>query len=215
MPKWLIYAGVIGVALLSVPPVLVLRARAVKSPNPRIHIIQDMDAQPKFKPQQANLMFADHRAMRPHIRGTVARGDLVLDDHWARGQVDGEWATTFPSQFKINDTAMQRGQEQYDIFCAPCHGYDGYGGGSVSLRAEALQEGTWIPPTSFHMAQTRERSVGHLYNTITNGIRNMPAYGPQVPIEDRWAIVLYIRALQRSQDARIEDVPVELRDELR
>jgi hypothetical protein len=78
-----------------------------------------------------------------------------------------------------------------------------------------LQEGTWTPPSSYHTDLVRGRPVGHLFNTITYGIRNMPEYGSQIPVEDRWAIVLYVRALQRSQDAGVGDVPPELRRQLR
>jgi mono/diheme cytochrome c family protein len=85
----------------------------------------------------------------------------------------------------------------------------------VSKRAEALQEGTWTPPSSLHTDLIRGRPVGQLYNTITNGIRNMPAYSSQISVEDRWAIVAYIRALQRSQGAAVDDVPSELRPSLR
>jgi mono/diheme cytochrome c family protein len=85
----------------------------------------------------------------------------------------------------------------------------------VSKRAEELQEGTWTPPSSLHTDLIRSRPVGQLYNTITNGIRNMPAYGPQISVADRWAIVVYVRALQRSQGATVDDVPAELRASLR
>jgi mono/diheme cytochrome c family protein len=110
---------------------------------------------------------------------------------------------------------LQRGRERYDIYCAPCHGLAGYGDGSVAKRAEALQEGTWTPPTSFHTELIRQRPDGHIFNTISNGIRNMPAYGPQIPVADRWAIVAYVRALQRSQNATVDDVPPEIRAQLR
>ena len=85
----------------------------------------------------------------------------------------------------------------------------------VAKRADELLEGTWTPPTSFHSELLRERPVGHLFNTISNGIRNMPAYGPQIPVDDRWAIVAYVRALQRSQNATVDDVPPDIRAQLR
>ncbi len=78
-----------------------------------------------------------------------------------------------------------------------------------------MQQGTWVPPSSFHVEPASTRSVGHVFNTITNGIRTMPAYGRQIPAEDRWAIVAYVRALQRSQKASLDDVPVEKRSALR
>jgi mono/diheme cytochrome c family protein len=102
-----------------------------------------------------------------------------------------------------------------DIYCSPCHGLAGYGDGMVAKRAEELQEGTWTPPSSMHSDLIRVRPAGQLFNTITNGIRNMPAYGQQISVEDRWAIVAYVRALQRSQAATVEDVPRDLRTSLR
>ena len=102
---------------------------------------------------------------------------------------------------------LERGQERYEIFCAPCHGLAGYGDGMVAKTADGLQEGTWTPPSSFHTDLVRERPVGHLFNTVTHGIRNMPAHGPQIPVEDRWAVVAYVKALQRSQHATVDDVP--------
>jgi mono/diheme cytochrome c family protein len=110
---------------------------------------------------------------------------------------------------------LLRGQERFNIYCSPCHGLTGAGDGLVSRRADALQEGTWVPPLTFHGDQVRGRPVGHLFNTITHGIRNMPAYGAQIPAEDRWAIVAYVRALQRSQNATVADVPPDLRAGLR
>jgi mono/diheme cytochrome c family protein len=85
----------------------------------------------------------------------------------------------------------------------------------VSKRADELLEGTWTPPTSFHSELLRERPDGHLFNTISTGIRNMPAYGSQIAVEDRWAIVAYVRALQRSQNATVDDVPSDIRAQLR
>jgi mono/diheme cytochrome c family protein len=110
---------------------------------------------------------------------------------------------------------MKRGQERFGIYCTPCHGMAGAGDGIVNARAERLQEGTWIPPSDLSSDVVRGRPAGHLFNTITNGIRNMPAYGSQIPEDDRWAIVAYVRALQRSQHTSIGDVPPELRGTLR
>lgn len=217
MPRWLQYLVVVLVVLSWVPLVVIMRARHSKSVKPRIHIIQDMDNQAKFTPQQRNPMFADGRGMRPPVAGTVARGELGLDDPLDRGLRDGDDVTSWVEAIPVPVTmqVMRRGQERYDIFCSPCHGLAGYGDGMVSKRAEGLQEGTWTPPSSLHTDLIRGRPAGQLYNTITNGVRSMPAYGPQISVEDRWAIVAYIRALQKSQGARVEDVPRELRSSLR
>jgi mono/diheme cytochrome c family protein len=201
------------VALSFVPLALIARARVSNSPRPRLHLVPDMDSQPKFKPQAANPMFADTRAARPQVAGTVARGQWPRDEALHVGRVDGEWVSAFP--VPLTEPLLRRGQERYGIYCAPCHGLSGYGDGPVSVRAERLQEGTWTPSSSFHTELVRGRPAGHLYNTIANGIRTMPAYGAQIPVDDRWAIVAYVRALQRSQHAPLADVPVELRGQLR
>ena len=213
MRRWIIVSGFFLVALAIAPFLLIARTRAAKTPRTRIHIIQDMDNQPKFRAQQANVDFRDGRAMRPGVQGAVARGQLRLDDRFYRGKAGEEWITEFP--VPIDASVMSRGQDRFNIYCAPCHGLVGEGNGMVAFRADELMEGTWVPPASYHTDVIRERPVGHLFNTITNGVRTMPAYGPQIPEEDRWAIIAYIRALQRSQNAPVGDVPPEIRPSLR
>ncbi len=212
-PRRLIAAGVVLTSLALIPLVLVARARASKSSKARVHLIQNMDDQGKFKAQSANSLFADGRAMRPPAPATVGRGELHADDHFWRGRIDGRWAMTFP--IRVTEALMRRGQERFNIYCAPCHGLAGAGDGMTAKRAEELEEPNWVPPKSVHDILVRQRPVGHLFNTITNGIRTMAAYGDQIPESDRWAIIAYVRALQRSQSARIEDVPPELRSRLR
>ena len=151
--------------------------------------------------------------MRLPVDGTVARGQLREDDHFERGTIGDAYATTFP--VSLDAPLLDRGQERYDVYCAPCHGLSGHGDGIVARRAERLQQGTWVPPASLHVEPAYSRPVGHLYNSIANGIRTMPAYGSQIPVEDRWAIVAYIKALQRSQRAGLEDVPPDERQSLR
>jgi mono/diheme cytochrome c family protein len=213
LPRWLLYIVAILVVLSWVPLALIMRARVTTSPQPRIHIVPDMDSQPKFKAQSRNMMFADRRAMRPPVAGTVARGSTLGNPALTTGKVGDVWVDVSPLQ--IDGGVLQRGRERYDIYCSPCHGLAGFGDGMVSKRADELLEGTWTPPTSLHSELLRERPDGHLFNTITNGIRNMPAYGSQVPVEDRWAIVAYVRALQRSQNATVDDVPPDIRAQLR
>lgn len=217
IPRWITYTAVVLVVLSWVPVALVLRARNIKTPQPRVHIVPDMDNQPRVNTQARNPLFADRRGMRPSVSGTVARGELSADDAVFRGIANGEeptsWVDVIP--VPVNMQVLRRGQQRYDIFCSPCHGLAGFGDGMVSKRADQLQEGTWTPPTSFHTDLIRNRPPGQLFNTITHGVRNMPAYGPQIPVEDRWAIVAYVRALQRSQTATVEDVPEDVRASLR
>jgi mono/diheme cytochrome c family protein len=213
LPRWLLYTVAILVVLSWVPLALIMRARVTTSPLPRIHIVPDMDNQPKYKAQSRNPMFADRRAMRPPVTGAVARGATLGDPALTRGKAGEDWVEIIPVE--VDRGFLQHGRERYDVYCSPCHGLAGFGDGMVAKRADELLEGTWTPPTSFHTELLRERPVGHLFNTISNGIRNMPAYGPQIPVEDRWAIVAYVRALQRSQNATVDDVPPDIRAQLR
>jgi mono/diheme cytochrome c family protein len=213
LPRWLLYTVAILVVLSWVPLALIMRARVTTSSQPRIHIVPDMDNQPKFKAQARNPIFADRRAMRPPVAGSVPRGALFEDAALTSGRVGEDWVEAAP--LEVDRQLLQRGRERYDIYCSPCHGIAGFGDGMVAKRADELLEGTWTPPTSFHSELLRGRPDGHLFNTITNGIRNMPAYGPQISVEDRWAIVAYVRALQRSQNATVDDVPPEIRAQLR
>ncbi len=212
MPRWLVYTAVIMTALALVPLALIARARSVTSSQPRIHLIHDMDHQPKFKAQAENPLFADGRAMRPPVPGAVPAGSFGAEQAFTTGRRDGVWVAALP--VPVTAEVLRRGEERYAIYCSPCHGLAGYGDGPVAVRADALQEGTWTPPSSLHTELVRNRPDGHLYNSITNGIRNMPAYGPQLDVADRWAVVAHMRALQLSQGATMDDVPVELRAQL-
>jgi mono/diheme cytochrome c family protein len=213
MPRWIIYALLVLISLSFVPLAFLAKARVTDSRSPRVQIVHDMDHQPKFKPQAVNSLFADGRAMRPPVAGTVARGDLAANDVFRTGKDGDAWVTRSP--VRITSGGMQRGAERYGIFCAPCHGPAGRGDGMVGRRAEKLQEGTWIPATDLTGETVRARADGHLFNTITHGIRSMPAYGPQIDPEDRWSIVAYVRALQRSARTNLDDVPEDIRPTLR
>jgi mono/diheme cytochrome c family protein len=127
--------------------------------------------------------------------------------------VEPNWVETIP--ISVTAELMDRGQRQYDIYCAVCHGRAGDGDGLVSERALDLEQGAWIQPTSIHAETVREQPVGKLFNTISNGVRKMPGYRDQMSAEDRWAIVLYMRALQKSRTASLEDVPREVIETLR
>jgi mono/diheme cytochrome c family protein len=217
VPRGVLYVLLILAAAATIPFSLAAYARESKSENTRIHIIPDMDFQQKFKAQRANPLFADQRAGRPQVEGTVAVGELADDDHFHRGKVGGAWARTFPAQVEVTETTMERGEERFGIYCTPCHGQAGEGQdtGMVSKRALALNEGTWVPPTNLTEERLRYMPVGELFNTVSNGIRNMPAYGRQIEVADRWAIILYVRALQRARAATVRDVPEEARSTLK
>jgi len=206
LPIGIIYGLVILTVASAVPFALAAKARFTTSRTPRIHIIQDMDSQPKYKAQRENPVFSDGRATRIPDPETVAVGELREDDHFYRGKDGGAFARTFPAVFRADQAAMDRGQQRFGIYCAPCHGLGGEGNGMVAKRAEELGQGTWTPPTNLTEARIRNMPVGELFNTVTNGIRNMPAYGPQIPTGDRWAIILYLRALERSRAATLADL---------
>jgi len=219
MMKVAVVITTILISLGSIPFALAAMARAVPSARTKIHIIQDMDNQPKFRAQHANALFADGRAMRPPVAGTVARDRLEADDHYDRGVVDNGWATTFPPQVQVNLDLIRRGQDRFNIYCALCHGYAGYGDGMVNQRAmQLVNRGvngtTWVQPKNMHEQLIREQPLGQTFNTITNGVRNMSGYAAQIPTEDRWAIVAYVKALQRSQTADLTDLPPDQRTNL-
>ena len=211
MPRWVNSVLVVLAALALLPFACIYRARHSHSPLPRIHLVQGMDNQPRYTSQQVNPFFADTREARPPVVGTVARGHLD-DEGLNRGLRDGKWIEGFP--VTITGKLLERGSERFQIYCAPCHGLAGYGDGIVAVRADRSQEGTWVPPSSVHDASVLARPVGHLFNTITNGIRTMPAYGSQIPVDDRWAIVAYVRALQRARHANASVLTAEERARL-
>lgn len=211
LPTGLVY-GLVVLAVASVLPfAIAAKARYTKSSSPRIHIIQDMDSQPKYKAQRENTFFADNRATRPAIEGTVAVGDERDDDKFYKGKDGDAWARTFPSQIVADETTMNRGRQRFGIYCTPCHGQAGMGDGMVAQRADSLAQGTWVAPTNVTQEYLRNMPVGELFNSISNGIRNMPGYAPQIKTEDRWAIILYVRALQRSRSGSVNDLPPDAR----
>jgi len=222
MPRLIIYSVLILLMVALIPPVVAARTRSTPSANRPIHIIQDMDIQPKFKAQTVNPTFADGRAMRPEVVGSVARGETMLDAHLEAGVVDGTWATTLPASIELDVATVERGEGRFNIYCAPCHGWNGMGNGPVNERARFLMSNADGPPQGTSWTQARnlhdpgwsEQPIGQIYNTITNGKNSMAGYGSQVSIEDRWAIALYVKALQRSQNASMQDVPVNERANL-
>ncbi len=329
-PFFLIWGLVVGFSVI--PLLMVLKMRVTNSSSPRFHVFYDMDFSPAKDAQQSSTLFADGRAMRPDVPGTVARGELANDmdfltgidmealaridppraDRLVRGylnplqqgeasQPDGPdtpsqdeaenendppqqeknaereeatpdddapkaveetspddedeadqvkakaqeqaeperssqpaegsdagdaagespsvmdttpWLTENP--LEVNMELVQRGQKYFGIYCSVCHGMNGGGNGLVNRRAQKILASTWIPPSSLHQDILYDDKYpdGKLYSTISNGIRKMPGYASQIKAHDRWAIVAYVRALQRSQNASLDVVPQEMRDEI-
>jgi mono/diheme cytochrome c family protein len=171
-------------------------------------------------PNRGELQFAsynneDRTKARLVAEGDAAEGeDDPSDDAVAPAPVAGEpaekdWITEFPGAIKITQETMDRGEQRFNIYCATCHGLTGAGDGLITQRAMSLNQGTWTQPTSLHVEAVTSQPVGRIFNTISNGIRKMPGYKEQISAEDRWAIVLYLKALQRSQKATAEDLPAE------
>jgi mono/diheme cytochrome c family protein len=164
-----------------------------------------MHDQPAYTPMEQSAFFADDAASRAPVAGTVPRGQLRDDDLLYRGTVNGEAAGLFP--FAIDDAVMARGQDAFDAFCAPCHGRTGRGDGIV------VQRGFTRPP-DLTDEYARGLPVGHFFNVITNGFGAMPDHAAQIKVRDRWAIVAYLRALQVSAAASVNDVPAAERGRL-
>lgn len=236
-------AGALGLTIALLPPFWLWAVSSGTTSTPRISLFYDMEDQAKAKPQTHYALFADGRAMRRNVEGTVARGWLREDAEYHLGYTPDEgfadarrvkamlvadtdaaapetpaeepepdWIKDFP--LPVTMELMDRGEQRFNIYCSTCHGLGGDGDGLITQRAMDLGQGTWILPTSIHTEAVIDQPDGRIYNTITNGIRNMPGYKAQISTEDRWAIVLYLRALQRSRAATVDDVPPEELDNL-
>ena len=165
-----------------------------------------MHDQPKLKPLAKSDFHADHRASRPQVEGTIARGQLVDDSPFYTGKVDGQLTHELPVAADAGP-ARRPAESASRRFCAPCHGRTGDGNGLVVQRG-------FKQPTSFHTDRLRQMPVGHFFDAMTNGFGAMADYRAQVSPADRWAVAAYVRALQLSQNARLEDVPADRRGEL-
>ena len=210
-PQW----GQTGrrIALVCCALGLLSACRGMPSKEPPVHLNQNMDLQDKYKPQRVSNFFADGRSMRPQVEGTVGRelietayrvdidglnGDdryLREDDKYWRGLDDsGATVESIPPPLEVDMAFMKRGQQRYNIYCTPCHGVAGHGNGPVKQRGG-------LPVPSYHDKYKRSLTAGHIYGVISNGSKSglMMGYKHQIPVEDRWAIVAYVRALQKSQ----------------
>ena len=165
----------------------------------------DMHLQPKYLPDEPSSFFDDGRSERPVVPGTVARGHLHTDELLYTGKENGVVADKFP--FPMTRADLERGRERYNIYCTPCHDYTGGGQGMIVERG-------FPSPPSFHLDSLRKAPAGHFFEVITNGFGSMYSYASRVEPEDRWRIAAYIRALQLSQHATMQDVPESERTKL-
>lgn len=208
---WLAFLFVVVAA------VSVLGFRGMPSTRPPLEVFPDMDRQPKYKPQAESRFFADGMTDRPVPQGTVARGRhidadpafLGADDHMYRGfrgdllPQDTNWFRGYPTEVAVDAKLLERGQARYALFCAPCHGALGDGNGIT--KQYQMNAANLADPRLVAMAE------GEIFNTITHGKATMYGYGDRIPASDRWAIIAYVRALQRAANGRVQDVPAENR----
>lgn len=197
-----------ALAFIVVAVVSLAGFRGCTSTRNPIELFDDMVRQPKYKAQGRSAFFADGRTDRPIPANTIARGDLQADDHRYRGKnADGAFARGFPASLPVTHELMDRGQQRFTIYCAPCHGAVGDGQGITKAY------GMTATPT-YHDDRLRQMPEGQIFNTITNGLNTMMPYADKLPADDRWAVIAYLRALQRAQNGREADVPAAARAQL-
>ena len=172
--------------------------------GPLFKVRKAMYDQEKFEPLERTDFFGDNRSSRELIEGTIPRGWLRADTHLYEGKVNGSVVDRFP--FEITAADLERGRERFNIYCALCHGRAGYGDGMI------VQRGFKQPP-SYHgkVFADKQHTVGSMYGIVANGFGVMSGYADQIPVEDRWRIVAYVKALQFSQNADLQDVPEDMR----
>ena len=163
---------------------------------------QKMANQARYDPLEPSDFFADGMSARPRLAETVARGEVGGDPYLETGKINGQLGDGFP--FAVTEAVMNRGQERFDIYCSQCHGRLGDGNGMIPSRG-------FRRPPSYHTQRLREAKAGHFFDVMTNGFGSMPPYKTMIPPQDRWAIAAYIRALQLSQSATMNDVPPDQR----
>jgi mono/diheme cytochrome c family protein len=181
----------------------VLSCRGATSKDSPIVGIRNMYDQPKYDIQEESNFFTDHRTMRPLVEGVISREEDI-DPRIAQGRLEDQsgYVLTIPADVVTRlggaDAMLARGRARYGIYCTPCHDSTGAGNGLVKKRAIASGAAAFVPPT-FHQDRIRHLPDGQLFATISNGKNNMPPYAMQIPVNDRWAIVSYVRALQIAQ----------------
>lgn len=190
--------------------ILIAGFRGDKSRRPSIEVFPDMDRQPKLRPQTdaAFLGWSDALSSRLPVDGTVARGSSFLENELTTGMQPGttNWINLAP--IKVTASVMTKGQAKFNIYCMPCHGAVGDGKGITTRFGMAAV-------ANLHDARLVNMADGEIFNTITHGKNLMGGYGSNLEVEDRWAVVAYLRALQRSRLASVDDVPEFARENLK
>jgi mono/diheme cytochrome c family protein len=157
-----------------------------------------MHDQPRYKPLAATDFFGDGRSARPEVEGTVPRGYLRIDEARYTGKSGETYVDVFP--FPITRADVSRGQQRFNIYCSPCHSRVGDGNGMVVRRG-------YRQAANYHSEKLLKAPVGHFFDVMTNGFGAMPSYASRVEPDDRWRITAYIRVLQLSENATLDDVP--------
>ena len=174
-------------------------ARGCTSSSPPIHLNPSMDNQPKARPQSASTFFYDGSTMRQPVPGTVAIGGLEEDTAFFTGKgADGQFVAAIP--ITADEAVLERGKQRYTIYCQPCHDARGDGKGILFQRGN-------VPTATFHQEKMFKYTDGQIFDIMSNGSGLMPAYKWPIPPADRWAIVAYIRGLQRDRQARAASAP--------
>jgi len=176
--------------------------------TPPLWIIPDMKIQEKYKPQQESPLFSDRSASRRPVAGTVSREGYFEDEGYHFGISGGQYVGKNPLEF--SEKTVRHGQKKFNVYCSPCHDRTASGGGIVGKRAGAV-----FQPANLHKQETRDKNDGELYSIASDGRRTMMGYRNQISDYDRWTVVAYLRVLQRAGGGKIEDVPENLRSEVR
>ena len=214
MPRWVRSVLIVLAALALLPFACIYRARHAHSPLPRIHLVQGMDNQPRYQEPAGESASSPTRARRGRRSQGRSRAAASTTTTASTGDfADGTWIEDVP-RARHRELCSGAAPTASRSTARPATGWRGTATGSSPSAPIACMEGTWVPPTSVHDATVLARPVGHLFNSITNGIRTMPSYGSQIPVDDRWAIVAYVRALQRGGHAPASVLTAEERAKL-
>ena len=192
---------IFGLTVLAVMAVLGKRGDQFRKPP--LEIFPDMDRQPKYRPQQPSLVFANNRTSQEPVPGTVARGEPYQNNAVNTGLIPGTTNFIVSIPLPVTEQLLARGRQRFDIYCLPCHGPVGDANGIVKKYGYATVK-------SLHDKLVVLQPDGEIFNTISHGKATMFPYNSQIAIEDRWAIVAYVRALQRARLATPEEVPAPL-----
>jgi mono/diheme cytochrome c family protein len=207
--SWLTPAKLVSVQDGTVQPPAEVPATEQSAKPAEVPATEQSAKQDEAKPAETN---AQAPVSEPAVPAADSAPAPVAPPAPAAAAPEKPWITELP--IEANEENMKLGELKFQIYCATCHGYAGFGDGLVHKRADALAQGTWLPPTSMHIDRVKAQPVGKIFNTISKGQGKMAGYANAITPKERWAIVLYVRALQRSRDAKLDDIPVEKRSSL-